>query len=806
MKKRSFLFLLVLFCSIFILTSCGDGGADIPTDVPSQPTPPGDPTLPPTLEHDHTFSNEWDSDEEYHWYNATCEHTNLVSSKEEHNWEVEVMVDPTCKAEGAILYTCVCGKEKTETIPVLEHNVVVDEKKDPTCTTPGLTEGSHCDLCGDTLVEQEEIKANDHDVNDVEVYGYDEENHWRICATCNEPVLIENHTLESKLESIDGEVKYATRCYCGYELIESLGENKAYNVDNEDDLRLLLTNGYDVVLAADIQLTSSIFMTGDVEATVDLAGHTVIVGWVDKENYAEVFRTDNGAILTIKGNGDIYGGSGSYCNGAISTSGGVINIYGGYFSAGLTADGINGSDLIYARSNGVINIYGGKFKATPFEGKYYTLDILESEIASGENGVINVYGGEFVGFNPANHSNDGIYNNKLGSNEYHSIILEAIDSVFTYKVEKHAYEPKTTDPSCTEAGYTTYTCKCKDKYVVEGEKAYGHSYAEEVTEPTCLDSGYTTFTCKKCNDSYVGDEVDALGHDYHSDITLPTCTETGYITYTCLVCEDSYIGDEREANGHAYDAVVTEATCQSGGYTTYTCSVCGDSYVGAHTEATPHLLEANYQTGKGTCLVCGTTDIQLELSNSSLPGSFNSWSFTSMYKVSDEIVRIDYVLEAGTYEFKVVKDAKWDNAYGNNGTIIGSTWITSQSGWEMTLGYGNCTLEAKVAGTYTFEFNTKTKSIMVSGPMSVIGSMDEAIWAVDHYMTYQGNGVYEVELDLEAGSYEFKVRANGAWDNSWGQNLDSVNMTLNANFSGKYLIIINFVNKTLSYDSINEGA
>ena len=40
-----------------------------------------------------------------------------------------------------------------------------------------------------------------------------------------------------------------------------------------------------------------------------------------------------------------------------------------------------------------------------------------------------------------------------------------------------------------------------------------HTYTAEVTEPTCTEAGYTTYTCS-CGDSYVADEVGALGHSY----------------------------------------------------------------------------------------------------------------------------------------------------------------------------------------------------------------------------------------------------------------------------------------------------
>ena len=43
--------------------------------------------------------------------------------------------------------------------------------------------------------------------------------------------------------------------------------------------------------------------------------------------------------------------------------------------------------------------------------------------------------------------------------------------------------------------------------------AHEHSYTAVVTEPTCTEGGYTTYTCE-CGDSYVDDYTDALGHDW----------------------------------------------------------------------------------------------------------------------------------------------------------------------------------------------------------------------------------------------------------------------------------------------------
>ena len=54
------------------------------------------------------------------------------------------------------------------------------------------------------------------------------------------------------------------------------------------------------------------------------------------------------------------------------------------------------------------------------------------------------------------------------------------------------------------------------------EPAHTHSYEAAVTAPSCTEGGYTTYTCE-CGDSYVADETVALGHDFAEG----TCTHCG---------------------------------------------------------------------------------------------------------------------------------------------------------------------------------------------------------------------------------------------------------------------------------------
>ena len=47
-------------------------------------------------------------------------------------------------------------------------------------------------------------------------------------------------------------------------------------------------------------------------------------------------------------------------------------------------------------------------------------------------------------------------------------------------------------------------------------------------EPTCTESGYTEYTCD-CGYSYISDYISAKGHTYKNTVYAPTCTEPGYL-------------------------------------------------------------------------------------------------------------------------------------------------------------------------------------------------------------------------------------------------------------------------------------
>lgn len=178
----------------------------------------------------------------------------------------------------------------------------------------------------------------------------------------------------------------------------------------------------------------------------------------------------------------------------------------------------------------------------------------------------------------------------------------------------HTYVPKVVSPTCTEGGYTVYTCSvCGDSYTGDVTRALGHSYLPSVSSGSCTSAGIMTYTCTRCGNSYEEEITAPLGHSYMSETVSPTCISGGYTVYTCTRCGHSYKGNETVALGHSYVAVTSPSSCTEEGYTTYKCTRCGVSYTDSPTQATGHsyvasIIEATC-TERGytiyTCTKCG---------------------------------------------------------------------------------------------------------------------------------------------------------------------------------------------------------
>ncbi len=79
--------------------------------------------------------------------------------------------------------------------------------------------------------------------------------------------------------------------------------------------------------------------------------------------------------------------------------------------------------------------------------------------------------------------------------------------------------------SALDANMAAITLYDRDAAVSLGD----HQFVPVVTAPTCTEQGYTTYTCSECGYSYAAEVQPALGHQYQWDRTLHTfvCTRCG---------------------------------------------------------------------------------------------------------------------------------------------------------------------------------------------------------------------------------------------------------------------------------------
>ena len=151
-----------------------------------------------------------------------------------------------------------------------------------------------------------------------------------------------------------------------------------------------------------------------------------------------------------------------------------------------------------------------------------------------------------------------------------------------------------TGATCTGEGMTEYTCVRCGATRLEGdeaaghipgdpatctqpqlctrcgaviENALGHDYETVVTEPTCTEMGYTTYTCTRCGDTYKGDYIEAAGHkpgDWIVD-KEPTTDSEGSKHKECEVCGETLETEEIEK---IYNQATTDSKGEAvvGGY------------------------------------------------------------------------------------------------------------------------------------------------------------------------------------------------------------------------------------------------
>lgn len=143
---------------------------------------------------------------------------------------------------------------------------------------------------------------------------------------------------------------------------------------------------------------------------------------------------------------------------------------------------------------------------------------------------------------------------------------------------EHIYSEKEIPSTCTEKGYTKYTCRCGDTYNDKYIDVLQHVYGEFVVtiEPTETTKGSQEKKCQYCN-AVLKEEIDMLPHTHNFSpiVVEPSCTEQGYTIYICQ-CEETYNDDYRDPKGHKYKILeeLFPVTCETPGIVKSECEVC----------------------------------------------------------------------------------------------------------------------------------------------------------------------------------------------------------------------------------------
>lgn len=209
---------------------------------------------------------------------------------------------------------------------------------------------------------------------------------------------------------------------------------------------------------------------------------------------------------------------------------------------------------------------------------------------------------------------------ELKMKRFNCLLLVLFFGLILVGCHKHDFKAEVTAPTCTEKGYTTYTCKCgEDSYIADYVDALGHSYGDwkVVTEATETARGLKERECSRCANKQT-EEIPMKEHEhkYEDKVVAPTCIDDGYTEHICK-CGYVYRDNETKALGHTEEVIPAVApTCAEKGKTEgKKCSTCGiileeQSDVAAlgHTYGEWTITKEATETEKGlrerTCSVC----------------------------------------------------------------------------------------------------------------------------------------------------------------------------------------------------------
>ena len=589
-----------------------------------------------------------------------------------HNEITDPGKDATCTetglTEGRHCDRCDEVLKEHEVIPSIGHTEVCDPAVEPTCTTTGLTAGIHCHTCGEVLTAQEEIPATGHSYETVVTPPTCTADGYTIhtCTGCGDsytdtPVPAGHTAAPEVRENVsfptctqDGGYDTVIYCErCGEELsrVTAVEPATGHNWNATVTPPTCTLTGYTTYIcpcgASDVG--NYVDALGHDEITEPAKDPTCTETGLTEGKYCDRCGTVFAAQELIPATGHSWN-EGETLVEATEEATGLKRYTCG--SCGQTKDEVLPQLEHVHRYDGVVTeatcTSQGFTTYTCRCGDSYTDDftallphteVTDAAVAPTCTGTGLTVGSHcdvcgtvltaqsvvpasghswdegMVTLEPTEESEGAILFTCTVCGSTEERTLNAIEHV-------HEYNAAVTPPTCTEEGFTTYTCRCGDSYVGETVEAAGHSeVTDAAVEPTCTETGLTEGShCSVCGTVLTAQTiVPAAGHSWDEGTvtTEPTEHSTGIITYYCPDCR-TFREEEIPALEHIciYDSFVTAPTCTSQGYTTYTCTGCGEGYTDDFVPALGHSFGGWIPTGNPgeearTCGTCGATETRI---------------------------------------------------------------------------------------------------------------------------------------------------------------------------------------------------
>ncbi len=458
-----------------------------------------------------------------------------------HEWDGGVVtVQPTETEDGIKTFTCIlCNKTKTEKIDALTHThtylewLVFDEnghyypsscghgdaKKDysahsftdktvlPTCTEAGYTE--HTCKCGYGYKDSEVAKSEDHDWEIASHNG--DGTHNLVCKHSAEHTKIENCTY-SEVTVVEptcteaGYTEHTCKCGHGYKDNEVSSPNHAWEITshNGDGTHNLVCKHS----AEHIKTETCEYKTTVTSPTCTEDGYTEHIcecgqGYTDTpmskfgHDWETASHNDDGTRNAVCKNDSTH-----------------TEVFTCVYDDAVTAPTCTEDGYTYRICECG---YGYKHSTTAKLGHDWEFK------SSNNNGTHSLC-----------CKNDITHIDTVNC-EYSSLVIQA---------------------TCTEDGYTTYTCDCGYSYNGSTVSSHGHRW-------TILSTNRDGTHNIRCQNDIT--HTDKVACEYGIHTISPTCTKDGYKTYTCD-CGYSY-SETLSKTGHNW----IDATCE----TPKTCSQCG---------------------------------------------------------------------------------------------------------------------------------------------------------------------------------------------------------------------------------------